>query len=1091
MNKKRNGLLIAFLCLCYSFGYAQYSHIITGVVQEVVNGRKDLLIGVNVVIANEQNRALVGTITNIDGGYVIQVPESDEKLKVVFSFIGMKSQTIEFTGQRRLDVIMESEAQLLGNIDVVGKRAERSELGLSVREQTFASQKIKMSDAVELLPVTSVEEALQGKIVGLDILTGGDPGSRSSIRIRGTATLNSSADPLIVINGIPYSTSIDDDFDFNAANDEDFASMLNINPNDIESIEVLKDAASTSIYGTGGANGVLLITTKKGTRSKTSFSVITKYSVKFEPKSMPMLNGDQYVAFIQDAIWNTANARGIANSSDLLELLFDTPEINYNSDWRYFDEYNVNTDWLSYVKRNAFTADHSFSMSGGGEKATYRFSMSYTDEGGTTVGTGLQRLTSSLNVGYSFSNKLRVESDFSYSGSNKQDNWTTAVRSEALRKMPNKSPYWMTTDADGNVVASDNYFIRQNSEEFQGAFDGDSNFHPIIMANESFNNTDQNEERMVLRVNYNILPGLSYSNYVSLKFNTTKNSQFLPQAATDVSVDNTYANRSTEGYSNNLALQTENKLLFRKNWNSKHNLVATTIWRTYQSTSSSYFTQIYGASSDGMSDPVTGGTISSLGSGDSEGRTLSGIASLNYTFLDRYVLSGTVNQEGKTSLGKSNRWGVFPSLGFAWHMKEESFLKGVDWLEQFKLRASYGQSGQAPSGTAPYVGTYSSVGKYITEYGIAPESMQLDNLKWENSTEYDLGTDLSLFHDKLLMTFDYYYKYTTDLLQEDISIPTSVGYNDQGNTISYFNSGELSNMGWEYRIDYTVLENKTWRVATSFNIARNVNQIESLPENMTETEYSLDNGEYAQKVVTGTPSGSFFGYKYLGVYQNTDDTYARDADDNIMLDLDGSPIVMTNVTYLCYPGDAKYKDMNNDGLINEKDIVYIGNSMPMVIGGAGINVKYKNLGISLNFHYRLGQKIINEARMDSEAMYDSDNQSKRVIQRWRNEGDDTDVPRALWDYGYNYLGSDRFVEDCSFLRLQSLSLNYRVPKATCQKLHVRSLNLFVTAYDLFTWTNYTGQDPEVNLPSTITDLAVDDSQTPCSRRLSAGLNLYF
>ena len=540
-----------------------------------------------------------------------------------------------------------------------------------------------------------------------------------------------------------------------------------------------------------------------------------------------------------------------------------------------------------------------------------------------------------------------------------------------------------------------------------------------------------------------------------------------------------------------MSLQTENQLLYRKDWNNVHNLVATVIWRTAQSSSSNYTSEIYGASSAGMSDPVVGGTVNTLGSGDSEGRTLSGIASFNYTLLNKYILSGTLNHEGKSSLGKSNRWGTFPSLGVAWHLKEESFLKDKEWLNEFKIRGSYGQSGQAPGGTAPYIGTYTSSGKYNTAYGISPSSMQLDKLKWESSTEYDVGVDLSFLDNKLSMTFDYYYKYTTDLLQSGIRIPSSTGYDNNGSTIAYFNSGEVSNLGWEYRFDYTILDNKKWRVAANFNIARNINQIESLPENLNQINYTLKNGEYAQKVIPGTPTGSFFGYKYLGVYQNTTDTYAKDEDDNIMYNLDGNPIVTRNGNYVCFPGDAKYADMNHDGIINEKDIVYIGNSMPVVHGGAGLNVRYKDFTLNMNFHYRLGQKIINEARMNSESMYGTDNQSKAVLRRWRNEGDDTEIPRALWKYGLNYLGSDRFVEDCSYLRLQSVSLNYKIPSKICKSLYLQNASVFFTAYDLFTLTNYTGQDPEVNLPSKVLSLAVDNAQTPRSLRLSAGLNINF
>ncbi|MDP4277940.1 MAG: SusC/RagA family TonB-linked outer membrane protein [Bacteroidota bacterium] len=1088
MNRKIGSLLVLLLLIGPQLLQAQGTRFIKGKVYELYNGKREPIPGVNVVFSNSQNRMLTGTTTNVMGEYSLKVPAVGGNIKLVFSFIGKRPKTYTYTGQTNLDVVLESNEVELGDVVVTKERMEKSSLGITTREQTFASQRIKMDDVLEGVPVTSVEEALQGHMAGVDIIASGDPGAKSSIRIRGTATLNSNADPLIVINGVPYSTNIDDSFDFATANNEDYADMLNINPYDIESIEVLKDAASTAIYGTKGANGVLLITTKKGNKGKTRFTFSDKETSKIEPDAIPMLDGNEYVAFIQDAIWNTANAQGLAKSAALLKLLFDTPEINYNKGWRYFDEYNSNTDWLSYVKKDAFITDNSFSMSGGGDKATYRFSLSYLNEGGTTVGTGLSRLTSSLNIGYHFSDKLRVDANFSYSDSYKKDNWTSTVRAEALRKMPNKSPYWID-DATG--LPTSTYFTRQNSEEFQGAFTGSANYHPIIMATESYNNLRQREENMTFDMNYDVMPGLIYSGYVSMKLNTGNTKMFLPQSATDVTIDNTYANRSTDAFSNNLALQTENKMIFRKNWEETHNLVATALWRTSQSVSSSYSSEIYGAATAGMSDPVAGGCIRSLGSGKSEVRILSGIGSVNYTFLNRYIMNGTANYEGRSSLGTANRWGLFPSAGLAWLANEEPFLKEVPWIEQLKIRSSIGQSGQAPSGTAPYVGTYSSLGEYISNAAVAPSSMQLNKLKWESSTEYDAGADIGLWGNKLSMTFDYYYKYTTNLLQSKVSIPSSTGYDDEGNTVSYYNSGELSNKGWEYRIDYEVLKKKNLRITTNFNINRNVNKIEKIPDNLAVSSYSLSNGTYAQKIEAGRPVGSFYGFQYAGVYQNTEDTYARDGEGNVMTNLSGNPIVMKNGTYTCYPGDAKYKDINHDGVINEKDIVYIGNSMPMVTGGGGFNIKYKNLSLMTFFHYRLGQKIINEARMNSESMYGTDNQSKAVLRRWRNEGDDTDIPRALWKYGLNWLGSDRFVEDCSFLRLKTISLSYDLPKKTCQRIHANSINLFLTGYDLFTWTNYTGQDPEVNLPGKITDLAVDDAQTPRSHRFSAGITVNF
>lgn len=1085
---KKLPIIILLLLLLLTNGSVSAQNTISGTVTEVFGKSVEPCIGVNVTFVNSQNRIVTGVTTDFNGKYSLKVP-NEKNLTIVFSYIGMNTQKFKYTGQKVLNVRMESNAHQLKEVQVTSKRQSRSDMGVSQRVQTFATQKLNMNEITDIAPVTSVEEALQGQLGGVDIVIAGDPGAKSTIRIRGTATLNSNADPLIVIDGVPQSTDIDDDFDFNTANQEDLAQMLSLNPNDIETIEVLKDAASTAIYGTAGANGVLLITTKKGAMGKTKFTFSTKNSLKIEPKSMPMLSGNEYVAFIQDAIWNTAKARGIANNTSYLELLFDTPEINYNQDWRYFDEYNQDVDWLSYVKKNSIITDNSFSMSGGGEKATYRYSMSYMNEGGTTKGTNLRRLTTALNIGYRFSDKLTVNAEYNYSDSKKDAPWSSDVRGEALRKMPNKSPYYID-DATGEMTGT--FFTRQNAEEFQGAFDGSKNFHPIIMANESYSNTSTKDQKITVRANWYILPSLTYYGYVSMKYNTTKTESFLPQSATGVTTENTYANQSYDGYTNNFALQTENKLMFNKTWNDIHNLVATGIWHTTQSRSSSYASTRYNVASAGVSDPASGGgALISQGSSDSEVRTLSGRGSVVYTFLDRYTVNGTFNYEGKSSLGKDTRWGFFPSVGVSWQVQDEPFMKKwtEEWLDQFKIRASWGKSGNAPSGTSPYIGTYNAIGNYMDGSAISPSKMQLNKLKWETSTEYDIGTDISLFKNRLAVTFDYYRKDTKDLLQKSVTIPASTGYDSK---LAYTNSGKLRNEGWELRFDYDVLPNsKDWKLKVNWNFNRNINTIIELPENIAADQYTFKNGNYAQRLMSGTAVGSFFGYHYIGVYQNVEDTYAKDVDGNVMYDLQGLPITMTNGTIRCYPGDAKYDDINHDGKIDQNDIVYIGNSNPIVSGGGGFNLRYKKLSLTVFMHYRLGQKIINQARMNAESMYGSDNQSTAVLRRWRNEGDDTTIPRALWKDGYNYLGSDRFVEDCSFLRLKTLSLSYTLPKDFVKSLGLTSANVFFTGYDLFTFTNYTGQDPEVSLPSGVTDIAKDNSQTPRSRRYSMGVTINF
>lgn len=1098
MNKKfsRIGWMLVMSLMSVT-AFAQ--NVLTGTVYEIFDGRKEPCIGVNVAVLNADNRLVTGVTTDYSGHYSLRIPAT-EGYTLLYSFIGMKPQRIPYTGQKVQDVTMEEDSKTLADVEIAAERTYRSELGVSERAFTGASQRIKMDDVMEALPVNSVEEALQGQLAGVDILTSGDPGAKGSIRIRGTATLNSNADPLIIIDGVPYNTDIDDDFDFSTASTEDFADMLALNPSDIEDIQVLKDAASTALYGTKGANGVLMITTKKGVKGKPRFIFSHKSTVKMEPPTIPMLSGDEYTAYMQDAIWNTANARGLDASADLLNMLFSEKSyaIGYQPDWSYFDEYNTNTDWLAAIKKNAYSMDNNFSMSGGGEKATYRFSLGWTDEKGTTRNYDLSRLTSSLRIGYNFSDRMNVNADFSYSDSHADQAYMASgsLRSEALRKMPNKSPYYID---DRTGLPTDIYFTYQDANEFQGAYSGSSNFHPIAMVNDSYNNTNTKEEKITISPSYTIIrdgnnnPLLRYQGYVSMRFNTVKGRQFLPQEATGVDIENTASNYSYDGYSNNFTLQSETKLLYNQSFaDNIHDVVGAFIWRTAQSASSKYASEVYGVAAQGMADPVTGGTVhsGSLGSSSSQARTLSGLTNLNYTYMRWATVNATWNYEGNSALSRDHRWALFQSYGLAFNLQdlEPVQLYTSDYLTQAKLRVSWGQAGKSPSGTSPYVGTYTALTeKYGTIIPVVPEKMQLNHLKWETSEEWDIGMDLGFLEDRVKMTFDYYNKVTRDLLQRSVKVASTSAFS----SLAWTNSGSLQNQGWEYRIDWRIYEDKDWRTWMDFNINRNVNKILQLPENLAVENYTFANGRYASKLLEGTPVGSFFGFRYDGVYQSLEDTYARDEEGNIMRDLTGRAIVMKNGTYTCYPGDAKYQDINYDGTIDENDIVYIGNCNPLVTGGAGVNVKYRDWTLTSRFHYRIGQKIINTARMNNEAMFNTDNQSKAVLRRWRAQGDDTDIPRALYRYGLNYLGSDRFVEDCSYIRLQTVSLTWRIPKNYVQQIGASSASAFVTAYDLFTLTNYKGQDPEVTLPSSVTALAQDNSSTPRSRRFSMGITLNF
>lgn len=1085
MNKIRYiGLLMAALLVSISGAFAQ-NVILTGQVTEMLGGQKEPIMGANVVVVNKGGRYLGGNITDMDGNYNITVPKNEKDLQIRFSYIGLKTKNVPYTGQTVLNVTMESEATELEVAQITAKKIERDEMGVSFLEQTAATQKVLMNELVETTPVTSVEEALQGQLAGVDITLGGDPGARSAIRIRGINSLSSSSEPLIVIDGVPYPTEIADDFEFATANEEDFGALLNISPSDIESIEVLKDASATAIWGTQGANGVLLINTKKGTVGRTRFNFVSKATAKFEPASIPLLNGKQYVAMMQDAIWNAANSKGLQQAATELDLLYNTYEIGYNPQWTYFDEYNVDVNWLDLVRQDAYTFDNSISMSGGGDKATYRFSLAYVDEMGTTIGTDMDRLTAKLNIGYNFSDRLRVSTDFSFSQTNKQAN-VADVRSEAMRAMPNKSPYYID-DETGEYRPV--YFAR---EDYTGtAFDNDKwekakNFNALAMAEEGFNKTMQREEKATLNWEYHFPFKLTYKGYVSLNMRTTKNRQFLPQVATGLLWTDSNANASIDNLSDALTLQTSNTLLYMNTFAEKHQLIGTYVFRTSMSTNSSYSSKTSGNASSNISDPTAGGKVASLSSGQSESRSVSSIFQLVYTYDRRYVAKATLNTEGNSAMGKDKRFANFPSFGLSWNISEEHFLENATWLSDTKLRFGLGWSGKAPSGTAYYLGAYQALGAYGDMAAISPVRMQLDKLKWESTREWNIGFDIRLF-DRFTFNVDYYNRYTSDLLREKVSISTITGFSQ----LRWYNSGELSNQGFEVRFDYQVFKNKDWLVNVNMNASRNINKVEKLPVNMNQENYKRENGAYAVRVVEGDPVGSFYGYRYKGVYQNVEDTYARNAEGDIMYDIQGNPIVMQNIDTQCFPGDAKYEDINHDGVINESDIVYLGNSNPLLFGGANFTIKYKNVRLNANFFGRFGQKVINKARMNLEGMRGTDNQSTAVLNRWRTEGDDTDIPRALYGMGYNYLGSDRFVEDNSFMRLKTLTLSWDIPKKWLKSAGIERLRLYCTGYDLLTWTDYSGQDPEVALDPDPTEPVADNNKTPVTKRVTFGINLSF
>ncbi len=1071
--------LLFFFMLVSNFTFAQ-SVIITGSIKDE---NKQPITGANIVEVDANGRFVSGTITDFNGNFTFKI--SSAKAKVQISFVGYINQVLTIGNKTRFEIVLEEESQGLGEVVIRGEKMGNDGV-TSVRDRASAIARLEFAD-LKVAQTTTVEEMLQGRISNVDITAlSGDPGAGINIRIRGTATLNANNEPLIVVNGIPYSTTIASDFDFASANIEQFGNLIDVSPEDIESIEVLKDAASTAIYGSKAANGVLMIQTKRGTKSKPIFEYTAKYTLAKEPDPIPMLDGAGYARLIKEEhynndadTWFTVNDDGTYNSS----------EIDFNPDWENYHNFAQNTDWVKAITQIGHVLEQNFSVRGGGDKSRYKMSLGYQNELGTSIGTGLTKINVSTSLDYDLSSKLRLKTDIMFTRYDRDANydvdgqpWTT-IRSLAYTKMPNMSIYEM--DKNGKQLES--YFTPETS--LQGP--GSTKYNPVAVAKLGVNNTLQDNTRAAFTVRYNILPSLIYDGTITLDISDAKTASFLPWEAMGYEAQTSSTNRARESYTKNSTVTTKNQLVFTPKLGSDHELVFQGVFDTESKNERFYATETNRSASASLIDPSGPVNLVKFEGSSSSYRSIGAYTQAMYKFKDRYILTGGVRYEGNSKFSSSSRWGAFPMVTMAWRVSNEPFMKKLKFIDDFRLRGSWGLSGNSPKDNYLYFSTYSSSTEngYMGVAGVRPDKIELTSLKWETIEQYSPGITFFGFNNRLNIELDYYSKKTQNLYIKDSRIPSTSGYSSMSQ-----NKGEMLNKGWEVMFDARIIEAKNFTFSLNFNMSHNENIVLSLPENYSlESGNMLDNGNYKVKVVPGVPVGSFYGYKYEGVYVDENDIVVKDVNGNPVYDITGKKqltMVQGANNYEFEPGDAKYTDTNYDGVIDELDIEKLGDYNPFLMGGLGPRVSYKNWTINCFFYYKIGQDIINQARMDSEKMYNYDNQSKATNWRWRSVGDITDVPRALYQKGYNWLGSSRFVEDGSYIRLKTVSVSYNFSKNVCKKLNLREMRIYGTAYNLFTWTNYSGQDPEINLPGP-TGLAKDESRTPPSRRITVGLNVKF
>ena len=1103
----RHFILCAFAALP-SVVFAQSpGSMISGTVSDDI----EPLMMVNVVEVDEANRIVAHGVTDINGNFSFRIVDPKHKLKI--SYVGYATQIVPIKGTR-YNIKLKSNLQLKEVVVKQKKVIQASGLAIPERELSVAHQSIDAKE-FEGLGLTSIDEALQGRIAGLDIVfNSGNLGSGTTMRLRGVSSINGNSQPLVVVDGNIFESDYLSDFDFASATEEQYSELLNVNPDDIATITVLKDAAGTAIYGSQGANGVIEIKTKRGTRGKTRVSYSYAATFTHQPKGMRMLNGDQYTMLMKEAYYNP----------ELSDASSDIPEFNYDPSFSEYEMYNNNTDWVDEITKTGVLQKHYVTLSGGGEKAVFRISGGYDHQTGTVIGQKLDRFTTRVALDYFVSDRIKIVTNFNMTYSDNQKNYDYVddnnqhldLLAIAYRKMPNLSVF--EQDAYGNNKRNYYHMLPTCSPELRAKGDQFSLVNPVAMAYEATNDQTNYTIQPEFQLHYNLLGigdtkhQLKYEGKVLFNIQNIYDDSFFPSSLVTSGWTSTNNNKSTSNAYKSRAITTTHRLTYIPHFNNEdHSLMAMAQFQLTDGSSKKQSNSVYNLPTGNIHSATADGIISGMSTEAGQWRSIYMTFSAHYAFKGRYIADFSVRRDGTTKFGDNKRWGNFPALSFRWNVIDEPWMKGTHkWLSMLSVRPGWGRVGNQPTAEYLYFSKYSSAPSYNGGGAIYPSNIRLSNLQWEEKETWNVGFDLGLFDNMITADFNVYTQMTTKLLMKDQKLPSSSGFN----TLSWQNVGDMRNNGWEFNVNGQNVV-KAGKFSLGFNVtfANNKNEIVEMDPTILANlngDFDNKNGSYLSRVQLNNPFGAIYGFRYKGVYQYSDYSdvevpgvsgpnapVARDAQGNVIKDKSGFTIPMVfgydkisnTDPYEFQGGDAIYEDINHDGNINELDIVYLGSSLPKITGGWGIRLNYGRWSLNTQFNFRAGNKIINRARMNAESMYNNNNQSAAVNWRWRVEGQQAEIPRALYNKGYNYLGSDRFVEDGSFMRLNFMQLSYSFNPKSLKRFGLNQLSIFLSANNLFCLTNYSGADPEVGYGGL--GVVYDDAKTPRARSFTARVMIGF
>ncbi|HAZ02958.1 MAG TPA: SusC/RagA family protein [Prolixibacteraceae bacterium] len=952
--------------------------------------------GVSVVVKGVTN----GTITDFEGNFSLSNVPGDATL--VFSFVGMKTVEFSVSGKSVINVTMIEEVIGIEEVVAIG-------YGTMKKSDLTGSITSVSSDDLTAFPSAGIDQALQGRATGVQITSrnGSEPGGDIRIRIRGGTSINASSAPLYVIDG--------------------FAGGSVPPPEDIESIEILKDASATAIYGSRGANGVVLITTKSGKTGDTKIELNSSYSFDMVSKTINVLNATEFAEYINEARINTGSTAPFANPSSLGE----------------------GTNWQDVIFRTGSIQNHQVSASGGRENFRFYTSLGYYDQDGIVINSDYKRYTGLINLDFDAGKNLKIGTKMFYrrtlqNGIKSQEQYN--VISGALTITPTIGIY----NADGSYTVSPY---------------GDPYDNPYANAMENVSESVDDMFQGTGYVDLTLLDGLVLKSTLDVRTGNSRDGSYVPKTLVD---GKSVGGNAAIGATKSTLISNENYLSYNKTFNEIHKLTLLA-GCSYTSNRGEYWTT---RTQNFITDSflfwnLDGGSSPQIGYSDlTEWKLASYFGRANYNLKNRYLFTFTGRYDGSSRFGENNKWGFFPSGAFAWNIMQEPFMQSLTDISQLKFRASYGVTGNTEIGIYRSLATFVATQAIINEVfvsAVIPNTVANADLSWESTKQTDIGLDIGLWNGRVSLTADYYYKKTEDLLYE-VPLPEYSGY-----YTTLKNIGSVENKGFEFSLNTVNLKKNEFIWSTDFNLSFNRNKILVLPSGDVIEKWRPGHivGDETNILTEGSPVGSFYGYIYDGVNKETGapiyrDIAGRDAENNLV--------------------------MEPDGVVNSSDRTIIGNPHPDFIFGLNNTLRYKNFDLNIFFQGVVGNDIMNFTRMELEWCNGKENQMATVLNRWTPTHTDTDIPKAAT---YSSITSSRWVEDGSYTRLKNMSLGYNVPKNISGKIGVEKLRIYVSGQNLWTITKYTGYNPDVSYNDGNTRLGLDYGSYPSTRSVTFGLNLAF